>query len=119
MVKRKVGPVLAEILEAIEGIETHTAGKSLAEFERDWLLRLGTQRALEIVSEACRHIPDDLLSLAPDVPWKKIRGIGNILRHEYHKIADDVIWVVVTENILPLKAAIKTIQQSVGDESQP
>jgi len=30
-----------------------------------------------------------------------------------------VIWVVVTENILPLKAAIKTIQQSVGDESQP
>ena len=29
MVKRKVGPVLAEILEAIEGIETHTAGKSV------------------------------------------------------------------------------------------
>lgn len=109
MVKRKVGPVLAEILEAIEGIETHTAGKSLAEFERDWLLRLGTQRALEIVSEACRHIPDELLSLAPDIPWKKIRGIGNILRHEYHKISDDVIWVVVTKNILPLKAAIKSI----------
>jgi uncharacterized protein with HEPN domain len=119
MVKRKVRPVLAEILEAIEGIETHTAGKSLAEFEGDWLLRLGTQRALEIVSEACRHLPDELLDLAPDVPWKEIRGIGNILRHEYHKIADDLIWVVVTENILPLKAAIETIRQSVGDESQP
>ncbi|CDZ55477.1 HepT-like ribonuclease domain-containing protein [Neorhizobium galegae] len=118
MVKRKVGPVLAEILEAIEGIQTHTPGKSLAEFERDWLLRLGTQRALEIVSEACRHIPDELLNLAPDVPWKKIRGIGNVLRHEYHKIADDVIWVVVMENVPPLKAAIKTIQQSVGDEDR-
>ncbi|WP_370689396.1 HepT-like ribonuclease domain-containing protein [Neorhizobium galegae] len=83
------------------------------------MLRLGTQRALEIISEACRHIPDELLNLAPDVPWKKIRGIGNVLRHEYHKIADDVIWVVVTENILPLKAAIKTIKQSIGNESQP
>ncbi|NKN37721.1 DUF86 domain-containing protein [Agrobacterium sp. a22-2] len=119
MVKRKVGPVLAEIMDAIEGIEAHTAGKSLAEFKNDWLLRLGTQRALEIVSEACRHIPDELLNLAPDVPWKKIRGIGNVLRHEYHKIADDVIWVVVTENTLPLKAAIKTIQQCIEDESQP
>lgn len=112
---RKVGPVLAEILEAIDGIEAHTAGKSLADFKQDWLLRLATQRALEIVSEACRHIPDELLLLAPEVPWKQIRGIGNILRHEYHRIADDVIWAVVTENIAPLKTAIGAIQASVRD----
>ncbi len=116
MVKRSVGPVLAEILEVIDGIEIHTAGKSLADFEQDWLLRLAIQRALEIVSEASRHIPDELLTLAPDVPWKQIRGIGNILRHEYHKIADDVIWVVVTENIAPLRTAIHNIQRSVGNE---
>lgn len=116
MAKRKVGPILAEILEAIDGIETHTAGKSLADFEQDWLLRLAIQRALEIVSEASRHIPDDLLHLAPDVPWKQIRGIGNILRHEYHKIADDVIWVVVTSNIAPLRVGVETIRQSVGNE---
>lgn len=115
MVKRKVGPVLAEILEAIEGIETHTAGKSLEEFQRDWLLRLAVQRALEIVSEACRHIPDEALTVAPDVPWKKIRGVGNVLRHEYHKVADDVIWAVVIENIPPLKAAILLIRKSAKD----
>lgn len=114
MAKRKVGPILVEILDAIDGIQTHTAGKSLADFERDWLLRLAIQRALEIVSEAARHIPDELLSLAPDVPWKQIRGIGNILRHEYHKIADDVIWAVVTENIAPLRAGIEAIREAVG-----
>ena len=42
-------------------------------------------------------MPDELLAQAPGVPWKKIRGIGNVLRHEYHKIADDVIWAVVVE----------------------
>jgi uncharacterized protein with HEPN domain len=115
MVSRKVGPVLAEMLEAIEGIETHTAGKSLVDFQGDWLLRLAVQRALEIISEASRHLPDELLSHAPDVPWKKIRGIGNVLRHDYHKIADDVIWVVVVENIGPLKTAINLIRQHVGD----
>ncbi len=116
MVNRKVGPVLAEILEVIDGIEIHTAGKSQKDFEQDWLLRLAIQRALEIVSEASRHIPDELLPLAPDVPWKQIRGIGNILRHEYHKIAHEVIWVVVTENIVPLRTAIHSIQRSVGNE---
>lgn len=114
MAKRKVGPILAEILDAIDGIQIHTAGKSLADFERDWLLRLAIQRALEIVSEASRHIPDDLLPLAPDVSWKQIRGIGNILRHEYHKIADDVIWAVVTENIAPLRTGIEAIREAVG-----
>jgi uncharacterized protein with HEPN domain len=71
--------------------------------------------ALEIISEASRHLPDELLNHAPDIPWKKIRGIGNVLRHDYHKIADDVIWVVVVENIGPLKTATNLIRQHVGD----
>lgn len=108
--------MLAEIREAIEGIETHTAGKTLADFQQDWLLRLAVQRALEIVSEAARHMPDELLAHAPDVPWKKVRGIGNVLRHEYHKIADDVIWAVVVENIGSLKAGIELISQHVSGE---
>nr|WP_272913705.1 HepT-like ribonuclease domain-containing protein [Sinorhizobium arboris] len=102
----------------MDGIETHTAGKSLGDFERDWLLRLAIQRALEIISEATRHIPDELLTIAPDVPWKQIRGIGNILRHEYHRIADDVIWVVVTEHITPLGVAVAAIKRHIGDEPQ-
>ncbi|MGV2067003.1 HepT-like ribonuclease domain-containing protein [Agrobacterium sp. 22-226-1] len=117
MTRRRVGPVLAEILEAINGIETHTTGLSLADFQQNWLLKLAVQRALEIVSEASRHLPDDLLELTPDVPWKQIRGIGNILRHEYHKIADDVVWAVVTEHVVPLKIAVEAIQRSVESEN--
>jgi len=39
-------------------------------------------------------------------------GIGNILRHEYHKIADDVIWAVVTGHVAPLRIAVETIHKS-------
>ncbi|WP_442866769.1 HepT-like ribonuclease domain-containing protein [Agrobacterium sp. ST15.13.095] len=41
---------------------------SLADFQQNWLLKLAVQRALEIVSEASRHIPEELLDLAPDIP---------------------------------------------------
>jgi uncharacterized protein with HEPN domain len=40
---------------------------------------------LEIISEASRHIPDDLKELAPDIPWRQIAAIGNLLRHEYQR----------------------------------
>jgi uncharacterized protein with HEPN domain len=41
------------------------------------------QRAIEIISEASRAIPDDLTNTQPDIPWRKIRGTGNVLRHDY------------------------------------
>lgn len=110
MVRRRVAHVLADVLDAIAGVETHTAGKTLQDFQRDWLLKFAVQRALEIISEAARNIPESLLTEVPDVPWKQIRGIGNMLRHEYHKIADDVVWAVVTEHLAPLKQAILLIQ---------
>ena len=59
----------------------------------------GVQRALEIISEASRHLPDELLLIAPEIPWKQIRGIGNILRHEYHRLADSIVWSVVTDHL--------------------
>ncbi|MCZ7887585.1 DUF86 domain-containing protein [Agrobacterium sp. ST15.16.055] len=118
MIKRRIWPVLSEMLDAIQGIETHTAGLSLDDFKQNWLLKLAVQRALEIISEASRHIPAELLrDVAPEIPWKQIHGIGNTLRHEYHKVADDVIWAVVTENVAPLKIAVQAIQQSVGPDN--
>ncbi|WP_288429165.1 HepT-like ribonuclease domain-containing protein [uncultured Agrobacterium sp.] len=117
MAMRSNGPVLSEMLDAIIGIKTHTFGKSLTEFEQDWLLKLAVQRALEIISEAARHLPDDLTALAPDVPWKQIRGIGNILRHEYHKIADDVVWAVVTDHIQPLEDAVRLMMRAPAANS--
>ncbi|WP_246663295.1 DUF86 domain-containing protein [Rhizobium sp. WL3] len=88
----------------------------MEDFKHDWLLRLAVQRALEIISEASRHLTDGLLALALDIPWKQIHGIGNVLRHEYHKIADDVIWSVLERHMKPLKATILTMKQSVDEE---
>jgi uncharacterized protein with HEPN domain len=113
MAPRKIRPVLAEIIEALDGIEAAMAGKTFEDFEADWLLKHGVQRGIEIISEASRHIPDDLLALAPEIPWKQVRGIGSVLGHEYQKIADSIVWTAVTDNLPPLRKAIEHIQASV------
>ena len=116
MGKKKVGPVLFHILEAIEGIQSSIDKKTIEDYQQNWLLRLGTQRALEIISEASRRIPEEMLELAPEIPWKKIRGIGNILRHEYQDIADDIIWEVLVDMMEPLKTAIVRIKLTLPEE---
>jgi hypothetical protein len=64
---RKVGHVIHDILEAIARVEEITHDKSLADFEASWQLRWMVQRAIEIISEASRAIPDDLTSTRPEI----------------------------------------------------
>jgi uncharacterized protein with HEPN domain len=103
------------MLAAIEGIEAAVAGKSLADFKNEWLLKHGVQRGIEILSEASRHLPPTLRARHPAVPWQQIAGIGNVLRHEYHRIADQIIWNVVTEYLPALKAAVVEMQSQIDE----
>jgi uncharacterized protein with HEPN domain len=112
---RKVRHALHDILEAIERIEEITRGKTLAQFEASWQLRWLVQRAIEIVSEASRAIPAELKSTHPEIPWSRVRGIGNVLRHEYQGLSDPIIWKVVTDELPRLKLAIQAIDAALEE----
>lgn len=68
---RKVDHAIHDILEAIARVEEITRGKNFAEFEASWQLRWLVQRAIEIISEASRAIPDDLTGTRPEIPWSR------------------------------------------------
>lgn len=102
---RSPASVVRDMLDAIEGTKAAVSGKSFEDFRNDWLLRHGVQRALEIISEAARQLPDDLTSDYPAIPWSEIRGIGNILRHEYHNVSDRIVWNAVTQHFDRLETA--------------
>ena len=114
--ERLVRPAIRAIVEAIDGIESATRAKTLEDFAAEWLLRHGIQRGIEIISEAARRIPSELQATQPQIPWAQIIGIGNVLRHEYHRISDTVIWNVVQNYLAPLRAAVTAIDASL-DES--
>jgi uncharacterized protein with HEPN domain len=52
------------------------------------------ERFLEIISEASRHIPDDLKERAPEVPWRRVADLGNQLRHAYHRTDPGLLWAI-------------------------
>jgi uncharacterized protein with HEPN domain len=112
---RKVGHAIHDILEAIARVEEITRGKTLEEFEASWQLQWLVQRALEIISEASRAIPSELTSTQPEIPWSRVAGIGNVLRHEYSGLSDRIIWNVVIDELPRLKEAISAIAKQVRE----
>ena len=88
----------------------------MRDFESDWELKFIIQRAIDIISEASRRIPDELKATRPEIEWRSIASIGNFLRHEYHSISDKVIWDVVQVDLPDLKIAIDAIAAALNDK---
>lgn len=115
---RKVRHAFHDILEAIDRIEQVTRGKPLAEFEASWELRWLVQRGIEIISEASRAIPAELTRTRPEIPWSRVRGIGNVLRHEYQGLSDPIIWKVVADELPRLKLAVQALDAALEAEKK-
>lgn len=95
-------PRLTNIVEAIDCIRSAMADISLNAFDEDWHTQWLVERGVEIISEASRHLPDDLKVRHPEIPWRKVAGIGNVLRHDYESIATQIMWAPVRDDLAPL-----------------
>jgi len=108
-----------DILESVQSIEDFTRGFTFETFEQDARTIAAVERKLQIISEAAIRLGDRAEALCPGLPWHNIRGLGNGLRHEYHRIDMATIWNTVTEGLPPLKAAIvKILGQSRGPSEE-
>jgi uncharacterized protein with HEPN domain len=71
------------------------------------------ERALLILSEASRAIPDSLKGKHADIRWVGVRDIGNVLRHQYASLSPSLIWNVVRDELPRLRAAIEAMQRDL------
>ena len=105
-------PRLADMANAIERIHKMTASIDFKTYEAQWETQWATERALEIISEASRHIPDEVKENYPEIAWRQIAGIGNILRHEYHRIEPKIIWDIIQTHLRELEKAIADLMRN-------
>jgi uncharacterized protein with HEPN domain len=103
MAERSIRPRLQDILDNISIVGGAIEGRDYPSFVADPVLRLATERAIEIISEAVRHIPEDLRNRHPGTPWRNIMAISNKLRHEYQRIDPDIIWEIAETHLNDLR----------------
>lgn len=97
---------LDDMLDAIDAIESFTAGSDFARFLADTRTGYAVRYALLMVSEASRRLPEDLKARHPEIPWRNVADLGNVYRHEYHRVSDIAVWKTITDHLPPLKAVI-------------
>jgi uncharacterized protein with HEPN domain len=109
--------VAHDTLEAIVSVRAAVDDMSLEAYVASWTTRRAAERAVEIISEASRHLRDALRAAEPHLPWPEIIGIGKVLRHAYHRVDDEVIHVIVTRQLGSLDAAVRRLldQVDAGD----
>lgn len=85
----------------------NVGGLTIDDVEINPTPRLAFERAVKIISEASRSIPDDLKrEQGAAVPWNDIAAIGNLLRHACHRTSLKALWAIYTDDLAPLEAAI-------------
>lgn len=97
---------LQAIRDNIEAARQFVAGVTRDNFISNREKTYAVVRALEIVSEAARHLPDAIRDRHPEIEWAQIRAAGNFYRHEYEGVALDVIWNTVQADLGPLHAVV-------------
>lgn len=93
---------IEDILESIAKIRRYTNRMDFQAFTANEAIVDAVVRNLEIIGEAARHIPNDVIAESPLIPWRQILGMRNMVVHEYFGISLQIIWETVQHDLDPL-----------------
>jgi uncharacterized protein with HEPN domain len=100
---------LRDIIDAIQKIERYTRGMTRAAFAADDRTIDAVVRNLIVLGEASRHIPPSVETRHPEVPWEKMRGIRNVVVHEYFGVDAEILWQTARDDLPPLLSLLKRV----------
>jgi uncharacterized protein with HEPN domain len=98
---------LEDILQAAKAVQRFTSGVSREDFKGNEEKYEAVNRKFEIIGEAARRLSPESQNNFPEIPWKLLTGMRNILIHDYDDVDLDVVWDTVQRDVPPLIARIE------------
>jgi len=88
-----------DIKDSAKRILEYTQDMSFEQFSENQMAIDAVIRNLEVIGEAVTHLPDNIQNQYPNVPWRSIKGMRNILVHEYWGVDLEILWATIQESI--------------------
>ena len=104
----------SDMLTAVTLVEQFVGEMDFAAYQSDAKTRAAVERELQIITEAAYRLTPEDEALCPGPNWSEYRGMGNILRHSYHRINDEIVWNTVKDDLPNLKAEISRALIRIG-----
>ena len=105
---------LEDILAAIERINSYTRSVDFKTFQNDSQKVDAVLHNLEVIGEAAKNVPMDLRTAYPDIEWRKIAGLRDIIVHEYFGVSVEIVWDIIQNKLPDLHKGVKEILEKAG-----
>lgn len=102
---------LQDIYHAIQAIQNRTASLTQEQFHDDETILKAVLYDFLIIGEAARLIPEEIRVRYPNIPWRLMIDMRNIVSHEYFQIQIDMVWRSISNDLPPLKEKIIALMQ--------
>lgn len=103
---------IEDILDAIAKIRQYSSGLSLDSFAADTRTMDAVVRNFIKIGEAARSIPEEVISMHPEIPWRLMSDMRNFAVHEYWGVKPDTLWRTIEADLPPLVPALKGLLKS-------
>lgn len=100
---------LRDILEGLDHIESFLGNMDLEAYKADIRTKSAVERQMQIITEAAKRLGDEAEALCPGPDWPGFCRMGDILRHGYHKVDDEIVWNTIKDELPPMREAIMKV----------
>lgn len=100
---------IEDIIEALDRIFQYVKDQDYDSWMQDQKTIDAVIRNLEIIGEAATNVPQEIQDLYVDIPWFKMKGMRNILIHEYFGVDNEVLWNTIKKDLPLLKEKIQNL----------
>lgn len=107
---------LQDILEAIESAGRFASGRSRKDLDADELLTAGLVHMIVVIGEAAAAVSERTKSGLPDLPWRGMMGMRNVVVHAYWRVDLDALWRTVEHDLPELAAGVRRALRRPGED---
>ena len=104
-----------DMLESAEKALEFVRGMRYDEFASDEKTQFAVVRALEIIGEAAKKVPEDFRETYSEIPWREIAGTRDKLIHDYIGVNLSVVWRTLQEDLPPLIGQLESLLNDFGE----